>query len=74
VSPDAAFLITFPLDIGDPERVALRWRPERHIRSPAIRSEKDTDDMRLSRDWWAVLIAAFAAVLVKLGIIAGVPW
>jgi hypothetical protein len=30
--------------------------------------------MRLSRDWWAVLIAAFAAVLVKLGIIAGVPW
>jgi hypothetical protein len=30
--------------------------------------------MRLSRDWWAVLIAALAAVLVKLGLVAGVPW
>jgi len=28
----------------------------------------------MSRDWWAVLIAALAAVLVKLGAIAGVPW
>ncbi len=30
--------------------------------------------MRLSRDWLAVLIAALAAVLVKLGLVAGVPW
>jgi len=28
----------------------------------------------MSRDWWAVLVAALAAVLVKLGVIAGVPW
>src|SRR5476651_1410177 len=28
----------------------------------------------MSRDWWAVLIAALAAALVKLGLIAGVPW
>jgi len=28
----------------------------------------------MSRDWWAVLIAALAAVLVKLGAITGVPW
>ena len=28
----------------------------------------------LSRDWWAVLLAVAAAVLVKLGIIAGVAW
>jgi len=28
----------------------------------------------MSRDWWAVLIAALAAALVKLGAIAGVPW
>jgi hypothetical protein len=29
---------------------------------------------RLSRDWWAVLVAALAAVLVKLGLVAGIPW
>jgi hypothetical protein len=28
----------------------------------------------LSRDWWAVLVAALAVVLVKLGLIAGIPW
>ena len=32
------------------------------------------DHMHMSRDWWAVLIAACAAALVKLGLIAGVPW
>jgi len=30
--------------------------------------------MRLSRDWLAVLVAALAVLLVKLGVIAGVPW
>ena len=30
--------------------------------------------MRMTRDWWAVLLAALAAVLVKVGVIAGVPW
>jgi len=30
--------------------------------------------MRMTRDWWAVLLAAVAAVLVKLGIVQGVPW
>jgi hypothetical protein len=30
--------------------------------------------MTLSRDWWAVLVAAMAVVLVKLGAIAGVSW
>ena len=29
---------------------------------------------QLSRDWWAVLVAALAAVLVKLGLVAGIPW
>ena len=28
----------------------------------------------MSRDWWAVLIAAAVAALVKLGVIGGVPW
>lgn len=28
----------------------------------------------LSRDWWAVLLAALAVVLVKTGVIAGVRW
>jgi hypothetical protein len=30
--------------------------------------------MTLSRDWWAVIVAAIAAVLVKLGLVAGIPW
>jgi len=28
----------------------------------------------MTRDWWAVLLAAIAAVLVKAGLISGVPW
>jgi hypothetical protein len=30
--------------------------------------------MTLSRDWWAVIVAVMAAVLVKLGLVVGVPW
>ncbi len=30
--------------------------------------------MRLSRDWLAVIVAALAVALVKLGVVAGVPW
>jgi hypothetical protein len=30
--------------------------------------------MTLSRDWWAVIVAVAAAVLVKLGLIGGIPW
>jgi hypothetical protein len=30
--------------------------------------------MRMTRDWWAVLLATAAAVLVKLGVVRGVPW
>jgi len=30
--------------------------------------------MRMTRDWWAVLLAALAAVLVKFGVVSGVPW
>ena len=29
---------------------------------------------RMSRDWWAVLVAAIVAALVKIGVLAGVPW
>jgi hypothetical protein len=29
---------------------------------------------RMSRDWWAVLVAAVIAVLVKIGVVAGIPW
>jgi len=28
----------------------------------------------MSRDWWAVLVAAILAVLVKIGVLAGIPW
>jgi hypothetical protein len=30
--------------------------------------------MRLSLDWWAVLAAAVAVVLIKTGIVSGVSW
>jgi hypothetical protein len=30
--------------------------------------------IRLSRDWWAVLVAAVATALVKLGIVNGISW
>jgi hypothetical protein len=30
--------------------------------------------VRLSRDWWAVLVALAAVILVKLGVLAGIPW
>jgi hypothetical protein len=30
--------------------------------------------MRISRDWWAVLAAAAAVTLIKLGIVTRIPW
>jgi hypothetical protein len=30
--------------------------------------------MRMSRDWWAVIAAAVAVVLIKLGLVARIPW
>jgi hypothetical protein len=30
--------------------------------------------MRLSLDWWAVLAAAVAVILIKTGLVAGIPW
>jgi hypothetical protein len=30
--------------------------------------------MRLSRDWWAVLAAVAAIFLIKLGLLARIPW
>ena len=30
--------------------------------------------MRLSLDWWAVLAAAVAVILVKSGIVGNIPW
>jgi hypothetical protein len=30
--------------------------------------------VRISRDWWAVLAAAAAVILIKLGVVAHIPW
>ena len=30
--------------------------------------------MRVSLDWWAVLAAAVAALLIKSGLVARIPW
>jgi hypothetical protein len=30
--------------------------------------------MRMSRDWWAVLAAGIAVILIKLGVVAHIPW
>jgi hypothetical protein len=29
---------------------------------------------KLSLDWWAVIVALFAAILIKLGIVSHIPW
>jgi hypothetical protein len=30
--------------------------------------------MRLSIDWWAVVAAAAAVILIKTGLVTGIPW
>ena len=30
--------------------------------------------MRVSLDWWAVAAAAAAIMLIKSGLVAGIPW
>jgi hypothetical protein len=30
--------------------------------------------MRMSRDWWAVIAAAAAIILIKTGLLTGIPW
>ena len=30
--------------------------------------------MRVSLDWWAVIAAAAAIILIKTGLVAGIPW
>jgi hypothetical protein len=30
--------------------------------------------MRMSLDWWAVLAAAVAVILIKTGLVAGITW
>jgi len=30
--------------------------------------------MRVSLDWWAVIAAAVAIILIKTGLIAGIGW
>jgi hypothetical protein len=30
--------------------------------------------MQLSRDWWAVIAAGILVVLVRLGLLSGIPW
>jgi hypothetical protein len=41
---------------------------------PGLFFHVGTSPMRMTRDWWAVLLAAAAVVLVKLGVVQGVPW
>jgi hypothetical protein len=30
--------------------------------------------VRISLDWWAVLAAAAAVLLIKSGVVSGIPW
>jgi hypothetical protein len=30
--------------------------------------------MRLSLDWWAVLAAGLVVIMVKAGLLTGIPW
>jgi hypothetical protein len=29
---------------------------------------------KLSLDWWAVIVALLAAILIKLGVVSHIPW
>jgi hypothetical protein len=44
------------------------------MREDHVRNRLQGDPMRISLDWWAVLAAAVAVVLIKTGLIAGIPW
>ena len=46
----------------------------RSVSSPRDGHGSEDDSMRLSVDWWAVLVAALAVILIRTGIIAGIPW
>ena len=43
-------------------------------RPPACRSSSNLAPMRMSIDWWAVLAAGAAIILIKTGVVAGIPW
>jgi len=32
------------------------------------------EPVRVSLDWWAVLAAALAVILIKTGLVSGIPW
>jgi hypothetical protein len=44
------------------------------MREDHVGNRLQGDPMRISLDWWAVLAAAVAVVLIKTGLIAGIPW
>jgi len=44
------------------------------IRRPYNPSRCNGGRMRLSLDWWAVLAAAVAVILIKTGFVSGIPW
>ena len=40
---------------------------------PFLRTPKE-ELVRMSLDWWAVLAAAVAIILIKTGLVSGIPW
>jgi hypothetical protein len=38
-----------------------------------LRTSKESP-VRVSLDWWAVLAAAVAVILIKSGLVSGIPW
>jgi hypothetical protein len=58
--------------IERPQPAAGRCQPRPE---PSSRGEQaQGDPMRISLDWWALLAAAVAVVLIKTGLVAGIPW
>ena len=48
--------------------------PQVTIRRLRPRVGPEEGRMRVSLDWWAVIAAAAAIVLIKTGLVAGIPW
>jgi hypothetical protein len=39
-----------------------------------VSGDREEAVMRVSLDWWAVLAAALAVVLIKTGLVPRIPW
>ena len=70
------------MDLGRPRHddphgfdsvTGFRYKPTSQA-VPVRDARRLEDVMRVSRDWWAVVAAAAAIILIKTGLVVGIPW